>query len=358
MGGPFRDAEAFLSALAPDGELTFQTFDDAKSGTKGLSCVLHGSFGQHANRLEALNDRGAGCFVMVNRGDMTGRRERNVQAARAVFLDLDGAPLEPVMTAPLTPAITCESSPGKYHAYWPVADMPLSAFRVAQQALAAKYGGDPKVCDLPRVMRIPGFMHRKATPHRSRLLHCDPVKPWIWSDFAERMGLAQLSPKRDARVYVEGERNDAMFRFACGLKREGHPMDTALRRAAVANQSCYLPPLEWAEVLTIFQSVYKRESVGYIQLPYSLLDDPDYLTLPSDGKAFLSALLRQHNGINNGMLTFTCDDALRWGMDKRRRRNAATSVEQAGFVEYTQRGMAGCKGRRAIPDRFRLLFLP
>ena len=58
MGGPFRDAEAFLSALAPDGELTFQTFDDAKSGTKGLSCVLHGSFGQHANRLEALNDRG------------------------------------------------------------------------------------------------------------------------------------------------------------------------------------------------------------------------------------------------------------------------------------------------------------
>lgn len=358
MGGPFRDAEVFLSALAPDGELTFQTFDDAKSGTKGLSRVLHGRFGRHANKLADLNDRGAGCFVMVNRGDMGGRKERNVQTVRALFLDLDGAPLEPVMAAPLPPPITCESSPGKYHAYWPVADMPLSAFRMAQRTLAAKYGSDPKVCDLPRVMRMPGFLHRKATPYRSRLLHCDFVKPWIWSDFAECMCLVGQSQKPDASLYVEGGRNDAMFRFACGLKREGHPIDTALRRAAAANQSRYLPPLEWAEVLTIVQSAYKRESVGYIKLPYSLLDDPDYLTLPSDGKVFLSALLRQHNGNNNGMLTFTCEDALRWGMDKRRRRNAATSAEQAGFVEYTQRGMAGCKGRRAIPDRFRLLFLP
>lgn len=128
MAGQLNDAEAFLSALAPDGELTFQTFDDAKSGARGLSRVLHGRLGQHANRLEDLNERGAGCFVMVNRGDMGGRKERNVQAVRALFLDLDGAPLEPVMAAPLPPPITCESSPGKYHAYWPVADMPLSAF--------------------------------------------------------------------------------------------------------------------------------------------------------------------------------------------------------------------------------------
>lgn len=354
MGAPFHDAEAFLSALAPDGELTFQTFDDAKSGTKGLSRVLHGSFGQHANRLEALNDRGAGCFVMVNRGDMTGRKQHNVQAARAVFLDLDGAPLEPVMAAPLTPAITCESSPGKYHAYWPVADMPLSAFRMAQRALAAKYSGDPKVCDLPRVMRIPGFMHRKATPHRSRLLHCDPVKPWIWSDFAERMDLVNQSQKPDAGVYVEGGRNEAMFRFACGLRSQGLPHDDALHRTNVANAGRCIPPLDGAEVAAIVSSAYKGDQKGFVALPNALYDSPRFQRLSSDAKVLVLALARKHNGNNNGRLTFTTADASRQGISTRRRRNAVTEAIEAGFVDMIQASSTGRPGHRATPDFFAL----
>jgi hypothetical protein len=37
---------------------------------------------------------------MVNRGDLRGRKAENVVAVRAVFLDLDGSPLDPVLTAP------------------------------------------------------------------------------------------------------------------------------------------------------------------------------------------------------------------------------------------------------------------
>src|SRR3546814_8871999 len=89
------------------------------------------------------------------------------------------------MPAPIPPAIVCESSPGKHHAYWPVADMPLGDFKRAQQSLAALYGGDPAVCDLPRIMRLPGYTHAKGEPFASRLLHCDPVKPWRWPELAE-----------------------------------------------------------------------------------------------------------------------------------------------------------------------------
>src|SRR3546814_10430224 len=75
---------------------------------------------------------------MVNRGDGKGRKAANVTAVRAVFLDLDEAPLAPVMAAPIPPAIVCESSPGKHHAYWPVADMPLGDFKRAQQSLRSE----------------------------------------------------------------------------------------------------------------------------------------------------------------------------------------------------------------------------
>src|SRR3546814_19939356 len=80
------------------------------------------------------------------------------------------------MAAPIPPAIVCESSPGKHHAYWPVADMPLGDFKRAQQSLAALYGGDPAVCDLPRIMRLPGYTHAKGEPFASRRLPLDPVK--------------------------------------------------------------------------------------------------------------------------------------------------------------------------------------
>src|SRR3546814_17654275 len=67
--------------------------------------------------------------------------------------------------------------------------MPLGDFKRAQQSLAALYGGDPAVCDLPRIMRLPGYTHAKGEPFASRLLHCDPVKPWRWPALAEALGL-------------------------------------------------------------------------------------------------------------------------------------------------------------------------
>src|SRR3546814_7996324 len=191
------DAVRFLAALAPDGALTFSTFTDGKRPARdALARIMHGDYWRHRATLATLNAKGAGVCVMVNRGDGKGRKAANVTAVRAVFLDLDEAPLAPVMAAPIPPAIVCESSPGKHHAYWPVADMPLGDFKRAQQSLAALYGGDPAVCDLPRLMRLPGYTHAKGEPFASRLFHCDPVKPWGWPELAEALGLPHRSEER------------------------------------------------------------------------------------------------------------------------------------------------------------------
>jgi hypothetical protein len=86
-----------------------------------------------------------------------------------LFVDLDGAPVTPVLDAPDAPDCIVQSSPGRWHAYWMVGDCPPSEFGRAQLAVALKFGGDVAVKDLPRVMRLPGFIHRKREPFVSQL---------------------------------------------------------------------------------------------------------------------------------------------------------------------------------------------
>lgn len=354
------DAVRFLEALAPDGALTFSTFTDGKRPKRDLLArIMHGSYSRHRGPLAKLNADGAGCFVMVNRGDYKGRKAGNVLAVRAVFLDLDGAPLAPVLGAPIMPAIVCESSPGKHHAYWPVADMPLTDFKPAQRALAANYGGDPTVCDLPRVMRVPGYLHAKGAPFTSRLLHCDPVKPWRWPELAQALGLPfSNAPAARADKWREGGRNEAMYAFACGLRGQGLDHAEALGRARVANAGRCDPPLDAAEVAAIVASAWKREAQGYIKLPFSMLDSDAFRALPDTGKLAILALCRKHNGANNGRIALTRSEALRWRLDKRRRRAGLEAAQAAGLIECTARGLSACPGHRATPDLFRLLFLP
>jgi hypothetical protein len=170
-------AEKFLHLLDPNGVFTFQTFDDDKQRKiPALPRVLHGGLQQHLAKLTTLQQQGAGVFVMVNKGDgvirpeaKTCRTGKNVVEVRALFVDLDGAPLEPVQND-LHPDIIVESSPGRYHAYWLTHDCPLSEFTPRQKQIAAKFNGDHSVNDLPRVMRLPGFWHQKATPFMTRMI--------------------------------------------------------------------------------------------------------------------------------------------------------------------------------------------
>ena len=165
-------ANTFLNALDSDGIFSFQTFPEGDvQGSSPHPSILHGTLAEHAARLTQLNHAGHAIFVMVNQGDLNGRGSRNVVRVRAHFVDLDGSPLEPLLDAELPPHIVVESSPGRWHGYWRVGDCPFTEFKARQHALAARFNGDKSVCDLPRVMRLPGFWHLKsATPFQTRLI--------------------------------------------------------------------------------------------------------------------------------------------------------------------------------------------
>ena len=121
----FEEAEVFLEALAgQDAQFTFQTFDDVKvwseekqkmiprKGTPNAPDVVrvfNGTFNAHKHTLAALNAKGAGVYVTVNQTDLKGRKEANIVKVRALFVDLDGSPIQPIKDLPedLQPHIIC-----------------------------------------------------------------------------------------------------------------------------------------------------------------------------------------------------------------------------------------------------------
>ena len=182
MNAPVIDKDTalrFLDAIAPGEAVLFQTFDDSESRDGTLARVIPAPAGVIPEQLLSFNCAGAGVFFCVNQTDNTGRRAtENVTAIRALFVDFDTPdPERPERVADLfklEPSAVIESSPGKHHVYWMLdtgaGQLALDDFKPAQKALAAAFGGDAVVNDLPRVMRLPGFIHRKGEPFQTRIL--------------------------------------------------------------------------------------------------------------------------------------------------------------------------------------------
>lgn len=92
-------ARAFLHRVDPTAKFfTIQTFDDSQAKRGALATIVHIDASDAAfNSLAELNDRGAGIFFCVNQTDGKGRQAQNVVRVRALFVDLDGAPLADVL---------------------------------------------------------------------------------------------------------------------------------------------------------------------------------------------------------------------------------------------------------------------
>lgn len=181
------EARRFLSMIAPDGDVVFQTFDDDEDRRENepeISRKMAWTT-RKFDALAAMNAKRAGVFLTVNRVDGDKRKADKVTGVRALFADFDGTELPDAWG--LDPSILVNTSPGKFHAYWLVdGEFPREEFSAAQRAIAAHFGTDPVVIDLPRVMRLPGFWHRKDGAHQVRIVEAsgyrysvETMREWI-----------------------------------------------------------------------------------------------------------------------------------------------------------------------------------
>jgi len=260
-----KQAQDFLTLLANGESVTFQTFGDGEIKNSKLTCILHGTLEQHAAELTELNANGAGVFVMVNRGDFKDHKAENVNTVRALFVDLDGSPLAPITQAALTPHIIVESSHERYQAYWLVTDCELPQFEKLQVTIAEKFDGDIVVNNLPRVMRLPGFLHRKGEPFQTKVIQTKFVPPYTTAQIISDLGLQHTPPPtpRGASTsvpkvngLVAGTRNDGIFRYACSLGVKGMTMDEAKLLVLAAAANCQ-PPCPETEALECFSRAWK-----------------------------------------------------------------------------------------------------
>ncbi len=216
-------AQRFLTLLAEDTEMgfSFQIFSDKKN-KKPCPKILHGSLEAHQDELIQLNRAGAGVFVTINETDGKGRSKDNIIRVRAVFVDLDGSPLQPILDGPLSPHIVIESSPGRYHAYWIVEGIDLAHFTLIQEKLSKNFNGDPKICDLSRVMRLPGFYHQKDTPFLTKIIRESGAQPFSLKLFLDSFGI-DLSPPKTAKMQSNPVL-EALTQHQMIISQQSHPM--------------------------------------------------------------------------------------------------------------------------------------
>ena len=247
MAPNLQQAQSFLTALDEDSDAwSFQTFDDGPNKNKTLIRQFHGSLDHHAADLATLNDQGAGIFVTVNQTNGKGRKKADITRIRALFVDLDGSPLGPVQNAANEPHIVVESSPGRYHAYWRVNDCAVDQCEPALKQLIEKFNADRSCCDRSRVLRVPGFYHRKSTPYLVNIIASSPGEYRV-ADFGFSLNAPtyRREPKTTEEYFShllhssvgipshtlpsdEGQRNKCLFelaRFLRGTRPELTPGD-------------------------------------------------------------------------------------------------------------------------------------
>ena len=252
-------------------EHSFQTFCD-KGKNKALIKQVHGTLKEHFKTLAQLNLKGAGVFFTVNETDLKGRTTEHIKKVRALFIDLDGSPLPNFKELKLFPNIIVKSSEGKYHCYWLVKDCPLESFSLYQQALATRFNSDPKVKDLPRVMRVAGFYHNKQWSQPVRVEQMFGDDPCSIQDLKKYYDLKKpevkefdYSPSLYKGQYTgtlrygtdEGDRHGQLVKILIAIRMRGESYEYLKNEGLEFGKNCK-PQEDPKEIMFQVNDIWKR----------------------------------------------------------------------------------------------------
>ena len=268
---------------------------------------LSGKLFAQRRSLSNLNQSGFNVFMTLNQTDGRGVAADNIVGITALFADLDGMPLENITNFPFQPTIINETSPGKYHAIYKVNGLALNDFTRCQSAVADAIGSDPAVCDLPRIIRVPGFKHTKgqSKPFASRMIHFNAaavysgaeVVEWVdnrqggclaTEDEASQLGKPTLLPVNQIGVVEEGNRNSLLTRYVGKWFAQGKSVEEVQILADQMNGEKFDPPLLEKEVDSIIDSINKRDQINRSEQRSSMqFFNENYCLVTLGGKALV-----------------------------------------------------------------------
>lgn len=239
------------------GTKTYQLFHDKKD-PKHTARVLHDP---SKGELLDYNRKGYGIFLTVNETNGKGRTKKDITRVRAVFADLDSAPVNMAPVMDYNPHMVVQSSPGKFHAYWFVYDCPVSTFTEVQKSIIETFGADKACKDESRVLRVPGFYHQKNEPQPTVVVHEHDYPEISGEDIISifpPVKRKKFSAKRYKRSSVtgkfngpwgtsEGDRNNQLAKVIGIMIKEQMPWGDIEADAHKWGNSCS-PPMRGSEI--------------------------------------------------------------------------------------------------------------
>jgi hypothetical protein len=271
------EARRFLDLLGEGMLHRFQSFCDRRKGERILAGHEEGDLDDMLPWFMERQSRGYGIYFTVNES-VGGRSTEHITSVRALFLDLDGSPLQPVLETGFTPHAIIESSPGKYQVFWLVADCPLERFSALQNAIAMKFKGDPSIHDLPRVMRIPGFYHLKGDPWKVKTMHLEHFLPYKLDTIIGGLGIAELEelfyeggelPELSEVVNMSlepSQRHNALIRYAGRYARRDMSFEEVYFLVQGINQTTCKPPKPKQEIMDIVSYVIRKNAAPPVDI--------------------------------------------------------------------------------------------
>ncbi len=169
--------EEFLKPFFDAGEtVCLRVFADRKGAAfrgQKLECEAS-KIGGMMDTLKKHNAQNRGIFFVVNYG---GQEDSDITRINAQFVECDTADidtqLERIEAFPLPPSIIVRTKKS-LHTYWLMKSADVLRFRPVQKALIAQFDGDKACINESRVLRLPGFEHRKGEPF---LVECIKFSP-------------------------------------------------------------------------------------------------------------------------------------------------------------------------------------
>jgi len=232
--------EEFLRPFfSPQENVCVRVFSDRKEdGFKGQKLDINmAKIEQFIPLLTEYNKKNRGIFFVVNSG---GNEDKEITRINAQFVENDTLPIEEqyqnLMAFPLEPSLIVRTKKS-LHAYWLIKNGDVSKFRSVQSKLAEHFSGDKTIINESRVLRLPGFEHRKSDPVMVTCIKYNPELRYTQQQLLEHL------PKGDADEVKKPK-----------LQGKHNGIDLVLRRCAFIkhckHNAAMLPEHEWYAMIT------------------------------------------------------------------------------------------------------------
>jgi P4 family phage/plasmid primase-like protien len=169
----FKSAEAVCRAVHGDDPFAVKYLYRCKTTRRVKQTAFeHLSLEEHLEQFSNRADDGWEAFLLLGRTDGDGYKAENVISTQAIAIDWDqGFDREDWIASRYRPSIILHTSEGRAHTVWLLdSSIPAAQFSQYARCFAWRFGGDASFGTAIQAVRLPGFVNRKNSKNKWKVV--------------------------------------------------------------------------------------------------------------------------------------------------------------------------------------------